>query len=701
MSINLKNITLRNFLSIGAVTQAVNFDSKELTLILGENLDLGGDGARNGTGKTTLIQGLSYVLFGNPINSIRKDNLINRTNGKGMLVTLEFSAKGVEYKIERGRKPNVLRFYVNNTLVNDKEKDKEDNNNAQGENKETQAAIEHAIGMSPDMFKHIVALNTYSTPFLGMAAGEQRKVIEQLLGITLLSEKAELVKAKIKTNNELLQQEDFKNKAVEEANKRVQEQIDALKRRQNLWLKQHDESLAKLVADYDELSKIDIENELQSHRNLNVWLEKKKQKDNCDALIARQIAWKQKQDNDVLALRTRYDTMSHIDIASELQSHKDLAEWTRKKTESDTLSVTKASLEKAIIKDQRAIEKLAGEVQTLEDHTCYACGQDFHDENHTSVLEAKRSQLAATEAELTQTQNELEKIKISLNDLGLGEKPSTHYATEAEAIRHSSEIERIQNQIDDKLNETDPYSEQIAEQCSVDDLGPRPVTHYNTEAEAIEHKSVVATLISQIEKKAEDTDPYGEQIIDMENKALQVVSFDKINELTKIGDHYKFLIDILTSKDSFVRKKIIDQNLSYLNLRLSNYLDKIGLPHTVVFKNDLSVEITELGRELDFDNLSRGERNRLILGLSFAFRDVWENLYSPINTLFIDELIDSGMDSIGVENSMAILKDMSRTRSKSIWLVSHREELAGRVPNVLKVVKEGGFTTYNTTTDIE
>ena len=84
----LKNITLRNFLSIGAVTQAVNFDSKELTLILGENLDLGGDGARNGTGKTTLIQGLSYVLFGTPINQIRKDNLINRTNAKGMMVTL-------------------------------------------------------------------------------------------------------------------------------------------------------------------------------------------------------------------------------------------------------------------------------------------------------------------------------------------------------------------------------------------------------------------------------------------------------------------------------------------------------------------------------------------------------------------------------------------------------------------------------------
>ncbi|NDB85840.1 MAG: hypothetical protein EB127_24545, partial [Alphaproteobacteria bacterium] len=94
--IQLKNITLRNFLSIGAVTQAVNFDSKELTLILGENLDLGGDGARNGTGKTTLIQGLSYVLFGTPINQIRKDNLINRTNSKGMMVTLEFQCNGID-----------------------------------------------------------------------------------------------------------------------------------------------------------------------------------------------------------------------------------------------------------------------------------------------------------------------------------------------------------------------------------------------------------------------------------------------------------------------------------------------------------------------------------------------------------------------------------------------------------------------------
>ena len=112
------------------------------------------------------------------------------------------------------------------------------------------------------------------------------------------------------------------------------------------------------------------------------------------------------------------------------------------------------------------------------------------------------------------------------------------------------------------------------------------------------------------------------------------------------------------------------------------------------------MEITQLGQDLDFDNLSRGERNRLILGLSFAFRDVWESLYQSINLLFVDELIDSGMDTQGVENSLAILKKMGRERKKNIYLISHKDELQGRVNNVLKVVKENGFTSYANDIDI-
>ena len=85
--------------------------------------------------------------------------------------------------------------------------------------------------------------------------------------------------------------------------------------------------------------------------------------------------------------------------------------------------------------------------------------------------------------------------------------------------------------------------------------------------------------------------------------------------------------------------------------------------------------------------------------MSWAFRDVWESLYHPINLLFIDKLVDSGMDTQGVENSLALLKKMSRERHKSIWLVSHRDELASRVENILRVVKENGFTSYNNDVD--
>jgi len=583
----LKNITLRNFLSIGNVTQAVNFDTKELTLILGENLDLGGDGARNGTGKTTLIQGLSYALFGTPINNIRKDNLINRTNAKGMLVTLEFICNGVEYKIERGRKPNVLKFYVNSNLD-------ETSNDAQGENKETQEHIEKAIGMTPTMFRHIVALNTYNEPFLAMSANDQRHVIEQLLGITLLSEKADILKNIIKNTKDDIQQEEMNIKAIEEANKRVQEQIDSTKRRSALWQKKHDEDLAKLALAYDDLNKINIDDELQAHKDLAEYNEKQKKIDELKKLITR--------------------------LTSEQT------------------------------KENKTIVKLKKEIEDLENHTCYACGQEFHDENHNSVLSEK-------EKALEESVSQCESIVSQLTE-------------------HNTELENLGV------------------------LGRMPKTYYDTEAEAVMHSSQISNILKQIETKSEETDPYIEQISEMESQALQTISFDKLNEYTNKLEHEKFLLDLLVNKDSFVRKKIIDQNLSYLNARLTHYLDRIGLPHQVVFLNDLTVEITELGRELDFDNLSRGERNRLILGLSFAFRDVWENLYWPINTLFIDELIDSGLDTIGVENSMAILKEMSRRRSKSIWLVSHREELAGRVPSVLKVVKENGFTTYSTSHDL-
>lgn len=576
-------------MSVGNATQAINFDREDLTLVLGENLDLGGDdsGARNGTGKTTIANALSYGLFGNALTNIKKDNLVNKSNGKNMLVTVDFECNGTEYRIERGRKPGVLKFFVNH-------QEKTITDEAQGDSRETQAEIERMLGMSHEMFKHIVALNTYTEPFLSLKANDQRIMIEQLLGITLLSEKADKLKELVKQTKDLITKEDFRIKAVQDANKRIEEQIESTKRRQNIWQKKHNEDIAKLQDAYDQLAEIDIEAELQAHKALTEYSDKTKQIRELNNFIKR----------------------------CELDEKR----------------------------EQKDIERLTAEIESLENHTCHACGQGFHDEKQATLLEEKRKSLqeAALQALATNTQ----------------------------------------------------LMEHIDARTSLGELGAAPVVFYDNEADAFEHRSSMASLLTQLSSKRTEVDPYAEQIKEMCETALEEIDYDTMNALDDLKNHQEFLLKLLTNKDSFIRKRIIDQNLSYLNGRLGHYLDKIGLPHTVKFNNDLSVSISELGRDLDFDNLSRGERNRLILSLSWSFRDVWESLYQPINLLFIDELVDSGMDSSGVENSLSILKKMSRDHRKSVWLVSHKDELAGRVNNILKVVKESGYTSYNTDIDI-
>ena len=147
-------------MSVGNATQVIEFERTDLTLVLGLNMDLGGDGSRNGTGKTTIINALSYALYGQALTNIKKNNLINKTNAKGMYVTVDFCVNNVDYRIERGRGPNLLKFFIDNT------EQEVAQDTAQGDSRETQAYIERILGMSHDMFKHIMALNTYNEPFL-------------------------------------------------------------------------------------------------------------------------------------------------------------------------------------------------------------------------------------------------------------------------------------------------------------------------------------------------------------------------------------------------------------------------------------------------------------------------------------------------------------------------------------------------------
>jgi len=585
MTIKIKELTVKNFMSVGNQTQAINFAAENLTLVLGENLDQGGDdsGSRNGTGKTTIVNALSYSLFGNALTNIKKDNLINKINNKNMLVTLAFNKDGVDYRIERGRKPNVFKFFVNDT-----EQETDEMDDSQGDVRETQKDVDDLMGMSHDMFKHIVALNTYTEPFLSMRANDQRVIIEQLLGITLLSEKADALKEQTRLTKESITQESANIEAAKKSNEKIQVSIDSLLNRQSAWNTQHDSELEK---------------------------------------IGRAIV-----------------ELENVDIVVELEKHAELKEYDERSAKLKSLNKERATLESAIAQAEKSLTKYTKELESLANKTCHACEQQLHDHKHEEMS-------ATANTHLVEAQKYFDKV--------------------------TSDLKKITKEI-----------------ASIGEVSGRPNTYYDTVEQALKHQNNLKTLETQLTVKAGETDPYQEQIDELTDTALQEITWDSVNELTRLKEHQEFLLKLLTSKDSFIRKKIIDQNLAYLNNRLTYYLDKMGLPHTVVFQNDLTVEITQLGQDLDFDNLSRGERNRLILGLSWSFRDVWESLYQQINLLFVDELIDNGLDASGVEGALAVLKKMARERKKNIFLISHKDELIGRVNNVLKVIKENGYTSY-------
>ena len=145
--------------------------------------------------------------------------------------------------------------------------------------------------------------------------------------------------------------------------------------------------------------------------------------------------------------------------------------------------------------------------------------------------------------------------------------------------------------------------------------------------------------------------------------------------------------------------KIVDQNIAFLNDRLAKYLEKLGLPHNVMFQNDLTVQITNFGKELDFDNLSRGENTRLVLALSWSFRDIFEVLNTPINVILIDELLDLGSDSQLTESAVGIIRRMNQERNKSVFLISHHETLISKIPTILRIVKENGFSSFHMEND--
>jgi len=230
-----KKIRWRNFLSTGNQYIELDLDQESTTLIIGTN----------GAGKSTVLDALTFSLFGKPFRKINKPQLINSTNEKDSKVEVEFSIGSIDWKVVRGIKPNVFEIWKNDNLLDQ----------SASANDQQKWLEQNVLKMNYKSFTQIVILGSSTfVPFMQLTANNRREVIEDLLDIKIFSSMNNLIKEKIRANKEdvktlVLKKESLNDKVkmqenfIEEIESRGKENIEE----KNNKIEELDQSVSKLM----------------------------------------------------------------------------------------------------------------------------------------------------------------------------------------------------------------------------------------------------------------------------------------------------------------------------------------------------------------------------------------------------------------------------------------------------------------------
>ena len=567
--IQFKLISLRNFLSYGNNTTVIQLERPGTTLIIGEDLDNTTSGVGgNGTGKSSIINALTYAIYDKPVSNISKDNLVNNINKKHMEVVVEFVANnGKHYTVKRTRKAkvgaagNTVYLYENGKDI------------TPDSASHTNTLIEQIMGIPYELFARIVVFSASHVPFLDLPAkshwqANQTDIIEELFGLTMLSLKANHLKDIIKETEIKLDHKKVKIEALEKEHIRHGQQIDSAKKRVDSWGQQNNISTKALRAKLKKIEAVDIDEQKSLH-----------------------------------------DTLSGLNF--------DLSEQLEKSR----------LVERHLVGLIELMTKNENELEHLRDAKCPYCLQAYA-QAHLKIKDCEDKTDTLVD-EIEKHREEHKVIKVRIEEL-------THFLKD------------------------------VKQKITVDDL-----------EELLEIKNKSDTIKSRIEELERTINPYIEPLQELENFKLEKIEYDEVNTITKLLDHQRFLLKILTKKDSFVRKALLNKNIPYLNARLKHYLTILGLPHKVEFTHEMTASISQFSNPLDFGNLSAGQRARVNIALSFAFRDVLQNLHTKINICILDEVLDVGLDTVGVQSAARLLKRKARDEGLSLYIISHRDEISG------------------------
>ena len=572
MQVTFNWITFRNFMSFGNNETYVDLSNPQAYEIVGENLDK--PESRNGTGKTTLFNAICYALFNTPFSKIKLGNLINLTNAQSkvsMETTINYSVDGVEYEIYRSRGAvNAIKVLKDGVDI------------TPGKSiAEADQIVSESLKMSFDVFGKTVLFSGDAKPFLDLSAADQRAFIEELFNIGLLSEKAVLLKDKIKTTEADIKVQQAVIKQQETAEALHQKQLKDAKTRITKW-------------------ETDTANEIQN--------------------IKTKLALSQTDVNipEQQSIQNEYNQLQPVILGLK----KDL-------------SATDAKLADL----EKMLSKKDAEIASLESAKCPYCSQAMHD------AQEKIQEVVA----------ECETLISSLEKLD-----ATKLVIETDLTNASNRANELKSKLVPNLSSI------------------------------IDAKMIEDGLKVKLAGLEEAVNPHTENYEELQ-KIQMTIDYSLLNDLERRLTHQQFLLKLLTHKDSFIRKNIINTQLPILNDRIKYYGKLMGLPHQLQFNADMTCEVTEFGREIDFGNLSKGETKRANIALNFAFRDVVSLNKNRTNLLLVDEL-DGGLDDSGLECFLRIVKNKCREEQMTAFVISHHPVIRGRLDKQMLIQKQHGFS---------
>ena len=727
--IEFKSVTVKNFLSFGGKEQTFNLGRNEVCLILGDNKDVGERGeSRNGAGKTTIMNAVLFALYGKGIESIKTDEFINLTNGKGLSVELVFSIGETEYKITRTRKPNSLKFERDGeSLTLDAMKNTDD-------------LITKTIGYEYEVFVLLFFLSPTKKSFMAMGGAEQRTMIERLLDLDTLAKRADTLKSiASELNSDLkLSERDLENakslfdKEQSRYNRLLQQSEDF-----RLKIEQKLVSLNKELADiksydFDLIEKNikdkeSLEEKIERHKTEKSGLEQKQNQISQDIQrLKREIelyeANDEKRKNNASVVEAKIgDVLAAIDAVGNFDDlEKVLLDYENDqdlKEKLDALSSDKMNNERIKAETVRDITRLRDELDALKDGKCHACGQTHYDKDRVAELEElvkKKTKSVDTldgaienidhetkivESQLTNTTRQqfkeanesINKLDALLKDLDRleGEKennPYDHTYPTTKAVYGQnrkllgglvSESEGIVSEIDAcevKISSLNGELSEIPQTLTMDQVSQK--------------KSRLSQIENEIKEVEQEENPY-----ETEAKLVELPDVSEFEEAVKDIQnhvkHVKYLTKLLTDNKSFVRKNIVDLYIPYVNKKIVEYSQKLDLPHVAQINSDMSVEIEYMNKSVSYYNMSAGERLRLNIATTAAFKDLVSMLGRGSNLMLIDELFDGSLDTGGMFKAFRFMKGIC----PNILMISHRDELKGEVDTTILIEKENGFST--------